>query len=212
MSARRLCFLGLAACLSLAAGELGNSGPVVLQSDFSQSGPIDRKVWQPRQKTQWEIRGGVLHGWESPIEHQRSQDHHQGLEPRLMIRELPQQYFAEFRFRISEGEYTPIGPFLEFGHHMARISFHPSGAVLTMGGLKDHVVIQEEPDFRLEPNRWYRVRSELVGDRLIVRFEGGPTFRAKHPMIAQEKDGLGFCGLRGGTMDIDDVVIRALAP
>ena len=190
---------------------LAQSGPVILHNDFNQTVALDRKTWQPRQHTQWTIQGGVLHGEPSTAEYQQSRQDHRGLEPRLMIRNLPQEYIVDFAFRISAGEYTAIGAFIEFGHHMSRISFKQEGAVLTMGSKETLETIQEAPGFRLEPNRWYKVHAELVSDKLVVEFQNGPTFSTKHPTVAAEKDGLGLCGLRGGMLDIDDVTVRAIS-
>ena len=127
-----------------------------------------------------------------------------------MIRNLPNDYIIEYSFRINSGEYTTIGAFLEFGHHMARLSFHDDGAVLTYGGLKDHVTLDSKPDFKLEQGRWYRVLGEVTGDEVQIRFADGPTFKGKHPKIADKKDGFGICGLRRGTMDIDNVRVWSI--
>ena len=197
--------------LAASAGELqpaiAEKGAVVLQNDFSEPGAQPKQTWQPRQHTRWAAADGVFHGQESTAEYQASRGDHQGLEPRLMIRNLPNDYIIEYSFRINSGEYTAIGAFLEFGHHMARLSFHDDGAVLTYGGLKDHVTLDSKPDFKLEQGRWYHVLGEVKGDEVLIRFADGPTFKGKHPKIGDEKDGFGICGLRRGTMDIDDVTV-----
>ena len=47
---------------------------------------------------------------------------------------------------------------------------------------------------------------------MLIRFADGPSFRGKHPKIADQKDGFGICGLRGGTMDIDDLTVWSVKP
>lgn len=212
----RIFALSLALALTAAGGDLQPSmaqkDAVLLQNDFSQPGPLPPGVWQPRQHTRWAAADGLFHGRESSPEFQASQSHHQGLEPRLMIRNLPDEYIIEYSFRINSGKYTPIGAFLEFGHHMARVSFLSDGAMLTFGGLRDRVVLDSKPGFRLEPGHWYHVLGEVKGKEVLITIEDGPTFYGNHAGIADQKDGFGVCGLRGGTMDLDNVTIWSVQP
>ncbi len=215
----RTIFAALLLTLGAAAVSAGDIQPamaekdaVVLQNDFSESGKLPKKTWQPRQHTRWAAGEGVFHGRESTAEYQASRSDHQGFEPRLMLRNLPDDYIIDYRFRILSGEYTAIGAFLEFGHHRARLSFHADGAALTYGGLKSHVTLDSKPGFKLEEGRWYRVLGEVKGDEVLIRFERGPTFYGTHPEITGEKDGFGICGLRGGAMDLDDVTVWGVKP
>ncbi|MBI1353805.1 MAG: hypothetical protein GC160_05615 [Acidobacteria bacterium] len=193
-----------------ARAPIAERGELLLDEDFSGPVTFSAERWQPRQSTRWEVRDGVLFGQESTKQFQESRKDHQGFEPRLMIRNLPQEYITEFRFRVSRGEMTPIGAFLEWGHHMARVSFQKDGLNFGVGGLQDTTILARVKGFQLEPGHWYTVRAELKGQKLHIRLGDDIELSADHPMIAQQKDGLGFCGLRGGTMEIDDVKVWAV--
>ncbi len=90
---------------------------------------------------------------------------------------------------------------------MARVSFLSDGAMLTFGGLRDRVVLDSKPDFRLEPGHWYHVLGEVKGKEVLITIEDGPTFYGRNPGIADQRDGFGLCGLRGGTMDLDNITV-----
>ena len=188
---------------------LDERGELLLDENFAAPVEIGNDRWQPRQHTRWEVRDGVLLGKPSTPEFQASQDHHQGLEPRLMIRNLPQEYVTELRFRMGAGDDgdrsipgvgSPYGP----------VSFQADGLRFTMGGLKDRETVSHAPGFRIEPGRWYQLKAKLKGSKLHIQIGDSITLHADHPMVARPKDGLGFCGLRGGTLEIDDVKIWAV--
>ncbi|MEZ5362050.1 MAG: hypothetical protein R2748_06815 [Bryobacterales bacterium] len=192
--------------------QLGTKGDLVLSEDFSHGATLDTKLWQSRQHTRWSIADGVLHGQPSTPEYQASRKDHQGLEPRLMIRTDLKDYAIEFRFRVNSGEQHMVGAFFEVGHHFARVAFKKSGLEMNIGDLKNPTILASKPEVKLETGKWYHVLAETRGDQTVVQFEGGPTLRGKDPRIAEHADGFGITGLRGGTIDVDDVKLWALAP
>ena len=72
---------------------------VVLQEDFSHSGPLDKAAWSARQHTTWIIEDGVLRGTPSSAAYQASRKDHQGLEPRVSMPACPNEYALEFSIR-----------------------------------------------------------------------------------------------------------------
>ena len=187
-------------------------GEVVVKDDFSQAAELDKSRWAKRQGTRWEIVDGVLRGRPSSPEFQAARKDHKGLEPRLSVPATPAEFVAAFAVRFVDGEETAIVPFVEFGHHVARLKFSRDGLSL----LADHesVVVAEAGDFRYEPGRTYRVLAELKGDELVVQFAGGPTLYAKHPCFAKPAPsggvGLGLAGPKGGLAELDDLTIWSI--
>ena len=180
---------------------------VVLSEDFSGKGELDRKLWQSRQHTRWTVGDGRLHGQPATAEYQASRKDHQGLEPRLMIQTDLPNYVLEFRFRVNSGEQHMVGAFFELGHHFARVAFKESGLEMNIGDLKNPTILASKPEVKLEKGRWYHVLAETRGDETLVQFEDGPTLYGRDPRIAEHAPGFGVTGLRGGTMDVDDVTI-----
>ncbi len=185
---------------------LAQPDKVVLKESFS-GGAADAKLWQSRQHTRWSVVDGMLHGQPSTAEYQASRKDHQGFEPRLMIRTELDDYIVDFRFRINSGEQHMVGAFFELGHHFARVAFKEGGLEMNIGNLQDPTILAHMPEVKLEIGRWYRVLCEMRGDEVLVQFEGGPTLRGKDARIAEHTPGFGITGLRGGTMDVDDVTI-----
>ena len=180
---------------------------VVLDEDFSAAKTPERKLWQPRQNTRWSVVDGMLRGEPSTAEFQASRKDHQGFEPRLMIANDLSDYVIEFRFRVNSGEQHMVGAFFELGHHFARVAFKESGLEMNLGDLKNPTILESLPQIKLEKGRWYHVLAEISGDETLVQFEGGPTLYGRDPRIAEHTPGFGVTGLRGGSIDIDDVTI-----
>ena len=184
------------------------------QSDFAKPGPLDRKIWQPRQATRWEQIDGVLRGVESTAENQAAKKDHKGLGPRISVPGTPGDFIARFRVRFAEGRETAIVPFFEFGHHVARIRMHSKEGVSL---LVDHETLKvaADPEFRWTPGEWYSVLAEKRGDELVVQFADGPTLYARHPALKEKTpkgaNGLGFAGPRHGIVEIDDLTISGIA-
>jgi hypothetical protein len=187
-------------------------GEVAVQDDFSKKAPLDKSVWKPHQATRWSVEDGVLRGIESTEETQARKKHHRGLEPRLSCPATPPEFAAEFSVRFSEGEPTVIVPFVEFGHHIARIRFREEGVDL----LADHETLQvaAAPEFKWESGRWYVCLAELKGDEFVIQFEDGPTLYARYPGFAEPVSsggsGLGIAGPRHGIAELDNVTIRTI--
>jgi hypothetical protein len=207
----RLALFCFAAAVAVTAGfalhpRMAQPDALVLSEDFSSPG-LDAKLWQARQHTRWSVVDGMLHGEPSTAEYQASRKDHQGFEPRLMIQTELQDYIVEFRFRVNSGEQHAVGAFFEVGHHFARVAFKESGLEMNLGNLKDPTVLVSKPDTKLEKGRWYHVLCETRGDETLVQIDGLPMLYGKDPRVAEHAPGFGITGLRGGTMDVDDVKI-----
>ncbi len=178
---------------------------LVLEEDFTLPRLLENEHWKPRQHTRWVIENGVLRGQPSTKAFQASQDHHQGLEPRLSIPSCPQEYAIQFSIRFLKGEQTPLCPFIEFGHHKARIYWSGQGAQLVANG--EAVQLDHNSNFKLNPGTWYHALAEIKGDEVLIRFSHGPTLYGKHPSLDSKKDGFGVAGFRGGRVELDDIKI-----
>jgi hypothetical protein len=181
---------------------------LVLEEDFSESRPLDKAHFNPRQHTRWSIEDGVLRGQPSTTEFQASQNHHQGLEPRLSIPSCPDEFAIQFSIRFLEGDATSICPFIEFGHHKARIYWSDSGVQLLADG--ESVQLDHDPSFKLEPGTWYHALAEVKGDEFYIRFDHGPELYGRHPSMNVEKDGFGVAGFRGAKVELDDVRVWSI--
>ena len=184
---------------------------VVLREDFSTPKPLEKAKFTQRQGTRWTIADGVLRGIESSAEFQAKKKDHFGYEPRLSIPACPQEYIVQFDVRFIGGKPTAIVPFVEFGHHIARVAW--------MGGGGAKLVVDYEttqvgaaPDFTIEDGKWYRALAELKGDEFVIQFAGGPTLHAKHPSLTGKSDGFGVAGTKGGKVELDNLTVWSVKP
>ena len=205
-----LLLLGLAAPWATAAmkPKLVQLDQLVLSEDFETAGPIEKENWKARQHTRWAIEEGVLRGQPSTKEFQASQDHHQGLEPRISIPSCPQEFAIAFSMRFLGGEGTPLCPFIEFGHHVGRIYWSDQGAQLVAN--KESVQLDGDPSFVLETGTWYHGLAEIRGDEILIRFAHGPSFYGKHPSLDTKRDGFGIAGFRGGKVELDNIRVWSI--
>jgi hypothetical protein len=179
---------------------------VVLRDDYATPKPLVKGVYTRRQGTRWAIEDGVLRGRPSPAEYQAKKKDHFGYEPRLSIPACPQEFAIRFDVRFVGGEASPIVPFVEFGHHVARVAW-PSGGGAKLVADGETVQLAAAPDFKLESGRWYRALAEIKGEEFVIQFAGGPTLYGRHPSFAGKKDGFGVTGNKGGTVELDNVTV-----
>ncbi|MDP1588038.1 MAG: hypothetical protein Q8M07_09860, partial [Prosthecobacter sp.] len=179
---------------------LAQPDQILLQDDFSKTGPLDKKAWAKRQGTQWAVEDGVLRGKPSTPEFQASKKDHKGLEPRLSAPITPPQFIAKFSVRFEGGSETAIVPFVEFGHHVCRIRLTKDGAEV----LADHesTKVAESKELKYEPGKWLHALAELKGEEFVIQFADGPTIYAKHACFAKPVpsggNGLGLAGPKSG--------------
>lgn len=182
----------------------------VYSSDFSRSAPLEKAQWTPRQGTRWEVVDGVLKGIPSSADYQSKKEHHRGLEPRINAPMTPPEFLVRFSVRFSRGEETSIVPFVEFGHHIARLKFSREGG-LTLLADYESLKVAEASDFTWKSDLWYHGLAELKGDEFVVQFHEGPTLYASHPVFSKPAPsggtGLGLAGPRGGVAELDHVEI-----
>lgn len=188
---------------------------LVLKDDFAKAGPLNKEHWQARQGTQWSIEDGVLRGKPSSAEYQAAKaGDHAGLEPRIAAPITPKECVAMFRVKFSGGEETALVPLVEFGHHVCRLRFSTERTELLAE--HDSVRVNEAKGFKYKPDTWYHMLWELRGDEVVIQIADGPTLYAKHPSYAEAAasgaNGLGIAGPRGGTVEVDDVLIYSIKP
>jgi hypothetical protein len=188
---------------------------LVLKDDFEKAHPLNKAEWQARQGTQWAIEEGVLRGRPSSEEFQTAKaGDHAGLEPRIAAPITPKECVARFAVKFSGGEETNLVPLVEFGHHVCRLRF--SAEITELLAAHDSVRVNETKGFDYKPDTWYQMLWELRGDEVVIQIAGGPTLYAKHPSYAEAPGtgaaGLGIAGPRGGTVEVDDVLIYSIKP
>lgn len=181
---------------------------LILNEDFSHTRKLEKENWSQRQHTQWAIEDGVLRGTPSTAEFQASQNHHQGLEPRLSIPSCPDEFAIEFSVRFIGGASTSICPFIEFGHHKARIHWSDQGARLMAKG--ESIQLDRWGAFKMESGKWYHALAEIKGDEFLIQFSHGPVLYGKHASMDSEKDGFGVAGTREGQVELDNIKVWSI--
>ena len=197
---------------------------VAFEDDFSQ--PRELKAvaakspqvgaWNPNQGTRWKVADGVLKGEASSPEYQAAHDTHKGVHPRIVLTKTPADYILKFSMRLVDGkpfvagERKSVAPFVEIGHHVARVTWGENGAMLLADG--DSLQIDVAKDFRLEAGKWVAVMVERRGDEVLVQFQDGPTFYGKHPSYKSELHAVMLGGLEAGHMEVDDVTVWSIKP
>ena len=182
---------------------------IAMQTDFSTPAPLQRNEWIQRQGTRWAIEDGVLRGIPSTKEFQDSKPNHKGYEARVSLPATPHEFVARFSIRFIDGSETRIVPFVEFGHHVARIKFSETGLSLVADG--ETVLLNETKDFKYEPGRWYHLLAEMKDDEFVVQFANGPTLYGRHTQFKHPATkggvGLGIAGPRGGMVELDNLTL-----
>lgn len=184
---------------------------IILQEDYSQPKPLALEIYSKRQGTQWAIEDGVLRGRPSTPEFQAKKQDHQGLEARISIPACPRDFIIQFEVRFIGGGPAPRFPFVEFGHHMARLAWS-NGGEATLAADGESVLLANVPNFKIEPGPWYRGLGESKGEEIVIQFADGPTIYGKHPSLDNEKSGFGVCGTRGGTVELDNITVWSVKP
>ncbi|MSU49552.1 MAG: hypothetical protein EXS37_10770 [Opitutus sp.] len=183
---------------------------VVLREDYTTPKPLAKGVYQTRQGTRWSVADGVLRGLPSSAEFQATKKDHHGYEPRISIPACPQEFAIQFDVRFIGGQPTAIVPFVEFGHHMARVTWAGGGA--NLNAESGAVQLAAAPDFKIESGRWYRALAEIKGEEFVIQFAGGPTLYGKHASFGGQKDGFGVAGPKGGTVELDNITVWSVKP
>ncbi|MDA0350474.1 MAG: hypothetical protein O3C20_24105 [Verrucomicrobia bacterium] len=178
---------------------------LILEEDFSHPRTLEKENWSQRQHTRWAIKEGVLKGLPSSAEFQASAKDHQGFEPRLSIPSCPDEFAIQFSVKFTGGKETAICPFIEFGHHKARLRWSNEGAQLMANG--ESVQLDQDASFKLKSGTWYHALAEVKGDEFFIQFSHGPQLYGKHSSIDAEKDGFGVAGFKGGQVELDNIKV-----
>ena len=184
---------------------------IVLREDFAAPKPLEKATYSMRQGTRWTIADGVLRGIPSSAEFQAKKKDHFGYEPRISIPACPQEFVIQFDVRFVGGSATAIVPFVEFGHHVARVTWAGGGGAKLIAD-SETVQLAAAPEFKIESGKWYRALAEIKGDEFVIQFAGGPTLHGKHASFAGKKDGFGVAGNKGGTVELDNVTVWSVRP
>jgi hypothetical protein len=196
-------------------------GEVLFKDDFNTPrGEVKARAkdesaaWLPNQGTRWEVTDGVLRGRASSPEYQAAHDTHKGVHPRIVLTKTPENYILQFSMRIVDGKPFVAGrrkavpPFIEMGHHVARVTWGADGALLLADG--DTLQVASAKDFQLPTGQWEKVLIERRDDEVLVQFANGPTFHGKHPSYKSDRHAVMLGGLEAGTLEVDNVTLWAV--
>ena len=215
--------IGFVPSLSASAFEPIDSrkGVLIFEDDFESGSAKDE--WMPLHGTRWTVEDGVFVGIPSTPEFQASRDNHTGATPSMRLKVPARDCILQLSFKLSGGlnaahigfdnSSTAGGT----GHIGRLISSTRGGMVLQkdrhsqIKGDKDEAL--DRSDWSIEPDRWYTVLIEAIGDSLIAQIEGGPTLRARHWRFDETKTAVNLKA-RGqdGTIAYDNVRIWEALP
>ena len=196
-------------------------GDLLFEDDFAIVKPLTKPRWWPKQETQWSIQNGILVGVAATEEYQKQRQqigHHLGDIPRIGMGKLPRTYVLACRFQIDDRPGNSKVPIIEFGHHVSRIYFGKSGAVLLTNHEKStHTRLA---DFRLTPFRWYGLLAEVGKEDLVVQLiddTGNRSVLHAHEPLFADSDNMSFevATTLQGTAKLDDIQVwsaRATKP
>ena len=188
-------------------------GRLLFAENFTEAKPISKPRWWPKQSTRWSVKNGTLVGIAATEEYQQQRreiGHHLGDIPRIGMGKLPSQYVMTCRFQIDDHPGDAKVPLIEFGHHVSRIYFGKSEAVLLTDNEKTAHTRANE--FRLKPFTWYTVLAEVGEEHLVVQLvddKGKRTvFQAHEPQFATAKNmSFEIATTIQGTAKVDDIKV-----
>lgn len=169
-------------------------GKVLFEDDFG-SGMLS-KQFKVLQKTQWDVKDGILVGQPAPMAYQKSKPDHNGVSA-LIDLPLPEQNVILQLDVKFEGKELFGG--IEFGHHVSKISFSSKGISVAAGSSKD------TSKFKPELGKWYSMVGEVNGDELVVTIDGIKTFYVKDEKLKSIKKTIRIRGPKQGTIHIDNM-------
>ena len=192
---------------------------LVFADDFSQARELKAVPakspaigdWNPNQGTRWKVVDGVLRGEASSPDYQAAHDTHKGVHPRIVLTRTPANFVLKFSLRLVDGkpyvadQRRSVAPFIEIGHHVARVTWGANGAMLLADG--DALQIDGAKEFKLQTGKWHVVMVERRDDEVCVQFQDGPTLHGKHPSYRSDLHAVMLGGLEAGHLEVDDVKV-----
>ena len=205
---------------------LSTPGELLFADDFD-SDEI-RPEWIPLHGTQWSIADNTLRGQPSTKEFQAKRiaagnKSHSGGTPssRLMI--PVDDGIIQFRFKLAD---TLKGA--HFGFNDGSVKTGTGHVCRVTTSTKDGITLQKDKNakiegdedetlvtdpFNLQPDTWYYLVLEILGDRMAVSLsDGGPTLQAQHPRFDLPKDQINLPTRSGGTIHYDTVRVWKALP
>lgn len=174
-------------------------GEAIVSKTFNSSGDVDKESMAFRKQTQFQVKDGSLNvippsiafkGKENDSEWATSSFARGGL------LEVPAEFVCQFRWKYiqpSDPKLQSKGlAYIDLGHRCIRVTMKPEGSVLV---LENHlvgreerlsIVLQELPELKLEPEKWYDVTVEIKDEEVVFQIDGQTVF-GRHPLIAKER-------------------------
>lgn len=149
---------------------LFEKGLLVYADEFD--GELDRKRWQPRSGTRWEVWDGLLIGRPSSSEfqekHKDYSDDHRGLGPVIRLNQVPENFVCHMRFKYEGEDYQASRPKVDIGHHINNLFFRKGGYSLKLSGGERF----EDRQSGFELNEWTDLVIELKEGTLFIELNG----------------------------------------
>jgi len=172
-------------------------GEAIVSKGFLGAGEVDKKSIAFRKQTQFQVRDGNLNIIPPSIAFKGKENDSEWATStfaRAGLLRVPAEFVCQFRWKYnasSDPELQSKGvAYIDLGHRCIRLTMRPEGSVLVLEnhlvGREERIVLQEVPELKLQPEKWYDVTVEVKGEEVVFQIEGR-TIYGQHPLIAKER-------------------------
>lgn len=219
--------LALSSALMSAAPQplMMTPGERIVSWQFNRESDADKKWLSFRKETVYKVEDGSLHVIPPAIANQgikKESDWATSSFARTGLVGLPQDYVCQLRWKCNQ----PTDPkalakglvYIDLGHRGIRTTFSREGTTLL---LENHLmgrdaevrskILQTEPGFSLEYNKWYDIVAEVKGSEVVIQIDDH-TFYGKDDLIAGERYDTFNLDSNGAGFLVDKLEIRAAGP
>jgi hypothetical protein len=174
-------------------------GEAIVSRAFMNAGEVDKKSIAFRKQTQFQVRDGKLNVIPPSIafnDKENDSEWATSTFARAGLLNVPAELVCQFRWKYNASSNRELQSkgvaYIDLGHRCIRLTMRPEGSVLV---LENHlvgreerlsIVLQEVPELKLQPEKWYDVTVEVKGEEVVFQIEGR-TIYGQHPLIAKER-------------------------
>tara|TARA_R110000850_G_scaffold96999_12_gene202677 strand:+ start:4174 stop:4878 length:705 start_codon:yes stop_codon:yes gene_type:complete len=203
---------------------ISQPGELLFSSDFD--GDTIPSEWVPLHGTQWSIVDGALQGQPSTREFQERRiadgnKSHSGGTPSSRLMVEVDDCIMLLRFKYSDGLKGAHfgfndGSFATGTGHVCRFITSVTELALQadqnakVDDDADEIIATSE--FTIEPDTWYWMMLEVVGDQFAAQISGSPMLKARHPRVDTPKDQINLPTRGGGSIYYDHVRVWNAEP
>jgi hypothetical protein len=204
---------------------LSRKGKLLFRDSFDKT--EIRPEWKPLHGTQWSIIDGTLRGMPSTKEYREKQiargnKKHSGGTPSSRLMVTTDDCIVLFRVKLSNGLKGVHFGFNDgsvktgTGHVCRFTATVNTGMTLQkdknakLKGDDDETLVTNE--FNLQPDKWYWMMLEIVGDQMAAQVSDGPVLKVCHSRFDIRKDQINLPTRGGGTVYYDDIHVWQAFP